>query len=255
MIFHDDIIKWTHFPRYWPFLRGIRRSPVNSPGKGQWRGAVKFSLIYASMNCWVNNREAGDLRRYRAHYDVTVMLKFYPRSTSKTSKIRSQYRNTMFSGIWHNIISFDLMGVSLCYLLNFWQRYCLRLHSYIIWCHFRPVYITWWRHEMENFSALLVICAGNSLVPGEFPAQRPVTRSFDVFFDLRPNKRLSKHWWGWWFGTPSRPLWRHCYVSTSDSDTSKACTTETIWLIIHGHIFCLYGSGELGMIIVPRRLK
>ena len=51
---------------------------------------------------------------------------------------------------------------------------------------------------------------GNSPVTGEFPAQRPVTRSFDVFFDLRPNKRLSKHSWGWRFETPSRPLWRHC---------------------------------------------
>ena len=50
---------------------------------------------------------------------------------------------------------------------------------------------------METFSALLAICAGNSPVPGEFPAQRPVTRSFDVFFDLRPNKRLSKQSWGW----------------------------------------------------------
>ena len=68
---------------------------------------------------------------------------------------------------------------------------------------------TWWRHQMETFSALLAICAGNSPVPGEFPAQRPVTRSFDVCFDLRLNKRLSKQWWGWWFDTPSRPLWRH----------------------------------------------
>ena len=63
---------------------------------------------------------------------------------------------------------------------------------------------------METFSALLAICAGNSPVPGEFLAQRPVTRSFDVFFDLRLNKRLSKQSWGWWFETPSRPLWRHC---------------------------------------------
>ena len=63
---------------------------------------------------------------------------------------------------------------------------------------------------MEIFSALLAICAGNSTVNGEFPAQRPVTRSFDVFFDLRLNKRLSKQWWGWWFETPSRPLWCHC---------------------------------------------
>ena len=69
--------------------------------------------------------------------------------------------------------------------------------------------ITWRRHQMETFSALLAICAGNSPVPGEFPAQRPVTRSFDVFFDLRLNKRLSKQSWGWWFETLSRPLWRH----------------------------------------------
>ena len=62
---------------------------------------------------------------------------------------------------------------------------------------------------MEIFSALLAICAGNSPVPGEFPAQRPVTRSFDAFCDLRPNKRLSKQWQGWWFETPSSPLWRH----------------------------------------------
>ena len=66
---------------------------------------------------------------------------------------------------------------------------------------------------METYSALLVICAGNSPVTGEFPTQRPVTRSFDVLFDLRLNKRLSKHSWGWWFETPSRPLWRHCNVN------------------------------------------
>ena len=69
---------------------------------------------------------------------------------------------------------------------------------------------TWWRHKMEIFSALLAICAGNSPVPGEFPTQRPVTQSFDVFFDLRLNKRLSKQPWGWWFETLSCPLWRHC---------------------------------------------
>ena len=62
---------------------------------------------------------------------------------------------------------------------------------------------------MEIFSALLAICAENSPVPGEFTAQRPVTRSFDVIFDLRLNKRLSKQWWGWWFETLSHPLWRH----------------------------------------------
>ena len=84
----------------------------------------------------------------------------------------------------------------------------------------------WWRHQMETTSALLAICAGNSPVSGEFPAQRPVTQSFDVFFDLGLNNRLSKHWRGWWFETPSRPLWRQCngaaprqrlYVTSAES--------------------------------------
>ena len=66
---------------------------------------------------------------------------------------------------------------------------------------------------METYSAFLAICAGNLPVTGEFPSQRRVSRSFDVFFHLRLNKRLSKQLWGWWFETPSRPLWRHCNVS------------------------------------------
>ena len=70
---HDDVIKWKHFPRCWPYVRGIHRSPVNSPHKGQWRGSLIFSLICAWTNGWVNNRQAGDSRRYRAHYDVIVM--------------------------------------------------------------------------------------------------------------------------------------------------------------------------------------
>ena len=70
---HDDVIKRKHFPRYWPFVRGIHRSPVNSPHKGLWHGALMLSLICAWINGWVNNCRAGDLRRYRAHYDVIVM--------------------------------------------------------------------------------------------------------------------------------------------------------------------------------------
>ena len=70
----------------------------------------------------------------------------------------------------------------------------------------------WWRHQIETVFVLMAICAGNSPLTGEFPAQRPVTRSFGVFFDLRLNKRVSKQWWGWCFETPSRPLWRHCNV-------------------------------------------
>ena len=70
---HGNVIKWKHFSRYWPFVWGIHRSPVNYPHKGQWRGALMFSLIWAWTNGWVHNRDAGDLRRHRAHYDVSVM--------------------------------------------------------------------------------------------------------------------------------------------------------------------------------------
>ena len=71
---------------------------------------------------------------------------------------------------------------------------------------------SWWRHQIETLSALLAFCVWNSQVTGEFPSQRPVTRSFDVFFDLRLNKPLGKQSWGWWFGVPSRSLWCHCHV-------------------------------------------
>ena len=71
---YDDVIKWEAFlPRYWPFVRGIHWSPVNSPHKGQWRGALMFSLICAWIHGRVNNGEAGDLRSHGAYYDVTVM--------------------------------------------------------------------------------------------------------------------------------------------------------------------------------------
>ena len=70
---HYDVIKWKHFPHYWPFVREIHRWPVNSPHNGQWRGALRASLICAWINVWVNNRDAGDLRRHRAHYDVIAM--------------------------------------------------------------------------------------------------------------------------------------------------------------------------------------
>ena len=70
---HTDVIKWKHFPRCWPFVRGIHQWPVNSPHKCQWRGALMFSFICAWINRWANNREAGEMRCRRAHYDVIVM--------------------------------------------------------------------------------------------------------------------------------------------------------------------------------------
>ena len=81
------------------------------------------------------------------------------------------------------------------------------------WTFFENTWLNllpWWRNLMEPFSALLAFCAGNSPVTGEFHTQRPVTRSFDVFFELRLNKQLSKQSWGWWFETTSCPLWHQC---------------------------------------------
>ena len=88
-------------------------------------------------------------------------------------------------------------------------------------------------HEMETFSSLLALCAGNPPVTGEFgefPSQRPVSRSFDIFFDLRLNNRLSKQWWGWWFESRSRPSWCHC----NDIDTIVTLQYRT-WIheILH----------------------
>ena len=125
------------------------------------------------------------------------------------------------SGQWRGALMFSLI----CAWINGWVNNSgasdLRRHR----AHYDVIVMTdgaafyqrllsiflepWWRHQMETFSAVLAICAGNSPVPGEITAQRPVTRSFDVLFDLRPNKRLSKQSWGWWFETLSRPFWRH----------------------------------------------
>ena len=90
-------------------------------------------------------------------------------------------------------------------------------------------HFTWWRHPMETISVLLAICVGNSPVAGEFPTQRPVTRSFGVFFDLRLNRRVSEHSWGWWFETPAYSLWRHC---NEDSCCHTCQATKSLWCVM-----------------------
>ena len=91
---------------------------------------------------------------------------------------------------------------------------------------------SWWRHQMETFSALLAICTGNSPASGEFPTQRPVTRSFDVSFDLCINKWLRKQSWGWWFETLSRPLWRHCNVKSFFMEDRESCIPRSLSLLM-----------------------
>ena len=131
-----------------------------------------------------------------------------------------RYHVTLSPAILQNILSRIFSWINID--VHFENFLCLGLSTFVAsssrkqkqW-HFR---LQWWRHQMEAFSALLALCAGNSPVPGEFPWQRPVTWIFDVFFDPRPNKRLSKQSWGWWLETLSRPLWRHC----NDNDVAWA---------------------------------
>ena len=96
-----------------------------------------------------------------------------------------------------------------------------------------PSRMPWWRHKMETFSTLLAICAGNSPVAGEFPAQRPVTLSFDVFIDLRLNKRLIKQSWGWWFETNRA----HYDVTVMHANWYARCF---LWIVYHISQFTVF---------------
>ena len=113
VMLHDNIITWKHFAGYWPFMQGIHWPPVNSPHKGQWHGALVLSLISPWINAWVNNCEAGNLRCYHAHYDVTVM--------GFGSPLVFHYRNAFEDVFWktadifaggninrHNLVTFVL---------------------------------------------------------------------------------------------------------------------------------------------------
>ena len=89
--------------------------------------------------------------------------------------------------------------------------------------------------DNTHFPRLLALCVGNSLITSELPTHRPVTQSFDVFFDLRLNKRLCKQSWGWWIEIPSRPLWRHCNVTLHWHYDVGKCYQILFseWLMVH----------------------
>ena len=167
-----------------------------------------FRLICVWID-WVNNREAGDLRRHRAHYDVIVMIPMtlnevvrflWPRWPGTIQY--SDEARLIVSCKMHERMNPPIANKPTGYRpADLYRAVCLMVMT-LYSCN------TWWRHQMETFSVLLAICAGNS--PG---TQRPVTRTLDIFFDLRLNKRLSKQSWGWWFNTLPRPLRRHTNYS------------------------------------------
>ena len=112
---NDDVIKWKHFPRYWPFVRGIHRSPVNSPHKGQWRGALMLSLICAwKKNGWVNNRKAGDFRRHHAHYDVIVMSYRFTKADRARSSHLLPWINIMIGSRLNSTIHDHQKAMTFC---------------------------------------------------------------------------------------------------------------------------------------------
>ena len=109
-----DVIKWKHFPRYWPFVRGIQRSPGNSPHKGLWRGASMFSLICVWINGWVNNREAGDLRRSITSKVISTICTLH---SPNPPKVLSQiYRRVKLVCLLPNITFSCLLSLK-CYFI------------------------------------------------------------------------------------------------------------------------------------------
>ena len=134
---HDDVIKCKYIPRFCPFVQGIHRWPVNSPHKGQWRGALMFSLICAWINSWVNNREAGNLKRHRAHNDV-IAINYHAVSRMMISKqhvmdfekVKYENESSLVQAILH--ITMDhKTGYQLTYsldlirLTNMWNMYLM----------------------------------------------------------------------------------------------------------------------------------
>ena len=159
--------------------------------------------------------------------------RLFRRRSKKASKLRV---TGLCAGNWLVTGEFPAQMVSNAENVSIWWRHH-DLGTLRVWLTFGGASLhticllsclsqSWWRYQMETFSALLAICAGNSPVPGEFPTQRPVTRSFDVLFDLRPNKQLSKQWWGWWFGTQSCPLWRHNNAVANESGGLSCITAR-----------------------------
>ena len=132
MYSHDDVIKWKHFPRYWPFAREIHRSPVNSPHKGQWRGALMFCLICAWINCWLNNHQGGHLRHHPAHYDVIVMQpstpgKFLPSISLKALKPWAQqtyYHNLQYHNVTCHLVAAAVTFADYTHVPNTEMSFC-----------------------------------------------------------------------------------------------------------------------------------
>ena len=152
---HDDVIKWKHFPCYWPFVRGIHRWPMISPHRGQWHGGLMFSLICGWINGWVNNREAGDLRCHRAHYEVNLMIlsnstrNFYRSISGSHQPVFTSYH---YSDVRMSAMESQITGVSIVCSTVFIRR----------------------RSKKTSKLCVTGLCEGNPPITGGFPSQRAI---------------------------------------------------------------------------------
>ena len=219
--FYLSVSWWRHqmetFPRYWPFVRGIHRSPVNYPHKGHWRRA----------------RETGDLRRHRAHYDVIVMW-------NPPIPIRMLSQNITVC----LIMTFIYADTVIMLKINM-RRRDFRQHDWnssrffvILIIHSeRTMEVMDEMHDDVIKFIIIFTCTlwGNPPVTGGFPSQRPVTRSFDNFPWGAPDKWLSKYSRWRWFETPWHSLWRHynqvrrqSYIRVSVHFLIQDCLTKNL---------------------------
>ena len=185
-------------------VRGIHRSPVNSPHKGPvTRKMFPFHHVIPQHNQTMYTHFA----IYCTHVTLCMISWNFQRFICQ----EINYTEHLISSHLHCLGKLWSVPVVIYWVYSKSHKYA---HDYVVLClvvgRLLAPSDSWWRHQMETFFVLLSLCAGNSPVIGEFPAQRQVTRSFDVFFGQCLNKRLCKQSWGWWPETPSRPLWRHC---------------------------------------------
>ena len=179
----DDVIKLKHFPRYWPFARGIHRSPVNSPHKGQWRGVLMLSLICARINGWVNNREAGDLRRHRVHYDVIVKKEFHVLQWHRSSKHYGFIVITKYCWPKWNYVSQTKVAMTFSWtFFLFWFKYhrCLLLKAQL------TLFITGSANDLALNRRRAITWSKNDPV------------HWYIYASAEHNKFFSNHVLGWW---------------------------------------------------------
>ena len=216
---------------------GNSPSPVNSPHKGQWRGALAFSFIYAGINGWINNREAGDLRSHSAHYDVIVMW-------NPPIPIRMLSQKSLFVWLWH---SYPRHGR---HVEDNMIESQLDFSSYLLYIRNGPC--RWWPKCMMtqsngNIFRVTGPVWGESAGHQWIPWQRPVTQNFDDIFDEHLDKWLSKESICRWFETPWHSLWRHCNQVRRESHLRLSvhflvhdCLTKTLCSFLRNCRCCNY---------------